>query len=347
MTQFKFKWVDSEGDEEGFLRKKGSFDGQTLRLDSAEIPADAIASIETRANRAVIAVLTGEAEPTYLIIAVSGIAVKRLKGLIDVARSASWAKLEREELEKKGQGHLYREATCQHCHAVITLSRMAITPQQYCSFCDTLTTISNPASAPPAEKNLRLCDECGMFSMPKKFTIFYFYFLVVVYGYRQSTTWRCPGCMRGEAWKMFFGNLIFILGVPTAIIQLIRSYGGSVAGKFAGLDKANLLARKGRTPQALAIYRDILKRVPHSAGMNYNIGISLLETKPDLAVDSLERALDDCSNYSPAANVLAHCYEKTGQVDKLNELKAIWGEEEPEQTPQPSTPPQAPPPLPG
>jgi len=30
--------------------------------------------------------------------------------------------------------------------------------------------------------------------------------------------------MRGEAWKMFFGNLIFLLGVPVARIQLFRSY---------------------------------------------------------------------------------------------------------------------------
>ena len=197
ITNFKFKWIDAAGDEEGFLRKKGSFDGQTLKLDDAELPAEAIISLETHGNRLTLSIHTGESEPTVCAFAVSGVASKRLKGIIDVARSASWAKLEREELEQKGEGHLYREATCQHCTAVITLSRMEDTPQLYCSFCDTLTTVKNPSSAPLGGKSLRICDECGMFSKPAKFTIFYFYFLLVIYGFRQSTNWSCPGCMRG------------------------------------------------------------------------------------------------------------------------------------------------------
>ena len=131
ITNFKFKWIDAAGDEEGFLRKKGSFDGQTLKLDDAELPAEAIISLETHGNRLSLSIHTGVSEPTVCAFAVSGVASKRLKGIIDVARSASWAKLE-------------REATCQHCTAVITLSRMEDTPQLYCSFCDTLTTVKNP-----------------------------------------------------------------------------------------------------------------------------------------------------------------------------------------------------------
>jgi len=328
ITTFKFKWIDEDGDEAGFLRKKGSFDGSSLKLDDAEIPAENIVDLETRDNRIILSIHTGEAEPAVFAFAVSGVASKRLKGIIDVARSASWARIEREELEAKGEGHLYREANCQHCTAVITLSRMEDSPQLYCSFCDTLTTIKNPQTAPPGEKSLKICEECGMFSKPTKFTIFYFYFLLVIYGFRKSTTWRCPGCMRGEAWKMLFGNLVFLLGVPTAIIQLIRSYGGSVTGKFAGLDSANIKARKGKSTAALAQYREILKRVPHSAGLKYNIGLGLLEQKPELATESFEMALRDCSNYRPAAGLLVHCYEKSGADDKLAQLHYIWGSDQ-------------------
>ena len=324
VTQFKFKWIAEDGSEEGFLRKKGSFDGNTLTLDDAQIPADSILSLETRGNRAIFTIHTGESEPSVCAIAVSGISARRLKGVVDISRSASWAKAEKEDLNQRGQGHLYHETQCRHCNAIITLSRMQITPQLYCSFCDTLTTIKDAQPAPSTEKSLRICDECGMFSKPKKFTIFYFYFLFVIYGFRQNTTWRCPGCMRGEAWKMLFGNLIFILGVPVAIVQLIRSYGGSVTGKFAGLDKANILARKGKTAQALAQYREILKRVPVSAGLNYNIGFGLLETKPELAMDSFERALTNCANYTPAAQLLAHCYTKLGNTEKLRQLQYTW-----------------------
>ena len=339
ITKFKFQWIDEKGNATGMFRKKGTYDGSVLVLDKAEIPVAVIVDLDSRENRIIMTILSGETETELYIFQVSGIAAKRLKGLINISRSASWAKLEKEGLEEKGEGHLYRQASCQHCEAVITLSRMEITPQLYCSFCDTLSTVGNAASTPPGEKDLRICEECGMFSKPRKFTIFYFYFLLIIYGFHQRTTWRCPACMRGEAWKMLFGNLIFILGVPVAIVQLIRSYGGSVAGKFAGLDSANIKAKKGQPAKALAQYTEILKRVPHSAGLNYNIGRSLLEQKPELAMDSFELALRDCSNYAPAANMLVHCYEQAGETEKLAQLQTVWGgEEEPEKDSSPPLP---------
>lgn len=340
VTQFKFKWINQNGDEEGFRRKKGSFDGETLQLDDVEIPAEAIISLETRENRIILAIPTDEEEPSVLAIAVSGVTAKQLKAKVDVARSATWARAEKKEFESKGEVHLYREATCQHCDAVLTMSRMQETPQLFCTYCDTLTTTHPNQDTPPNEKTFKICEECGMFSQPKKFTIFYFYFLVVIYGFRQSTTWRCPACMRGEAWKMFFGNLIFILGVPISIIQLVRSYGGTVTGKFAGLDNANIKAKSGKAAKALEQYQKIAEKVPCSAGLKYNIGISLLEQNPEMAAATFEMALSDCCNYWPAANALGHCYEQIGAKDKLVDLHRIWGieEEKEEAAPVPKQP---------
>ncbi len=136
--------------------------------------------------------------------------------------------------------------------------------------------------------------------------------------------------MRGDAWKMFFGNLPFLLGVPVAIVQLMRAYGGGISGgPFAGLDKANIKARAGDMPGALKIYREILERVPHSAGVKYNVGLALMkQNDAERASKSLRLALEDCINYVPAYHALAACYEELGETELLKELHAKWGQGE-------------------
>lgn len=325
-VRFKFKWLNDQGQETGFLRRRGEFRNGTLCLDKAELPAGAIVQVAFRDNRMGITFLNPEGAPQGFAISVSGgISAKALKKRIDIARSTTWAQAHREALVKKGEGHLYREQICPECRATLILSRMPATPQLYCEFCDTLTTVDDPQAAPAGERALKLCDSCGMFSRPRKFTVFYFYFLLVVYGWRQQITWRCPACMRGDAWKMFFLNLPFVLGVPVAIAQLIRSYGGDIgAGPFAGLDSANLKARKGDFAEATAKYRAILSQIRHSAGVKYNIGLTLLKDHPQLAAESLEGALRDCANYQPAFQSLVRCYQSLGEQQKLQALQRMW-----------------------
>ena len=45
---FKFHWLDEDGNEEGFRRKKGVFDGEILFLDDVEIPAAAMTDVQFR-----------------------------------------------------------------------------------------------------------------------------------------------------------------------------------------------------------------------------------------------------------------------------------------------------------
>jgi len=324
--KFKFKWLNPQGQETGFLRKHGELRGDVLVLDKAELPVAGLAEVAVRDNRLGVTVLNQEGKPEGCGITVSGGATARtLKMHIDVARSSHWAQMHKATLEKQGEGHLYRDETCPRCQATLILSRLEKSPQLYCHFCDTLMSIGDPRAVPAGEGDLKLCDACGMFSKPRKFTIFYFYFLLVVYGWRQQITWRCPACMRGDAWKMLFGNLVFVLGVPVAIGQLIRAYSGDViGGPFKGLDGANLKARKGDYAGAIAKYRSILEQVHHSAGIKYNIGMGLLKEQPNLAVESFEGALKDCSNYAPAYRALSHCYQTMGQQAKLVALKKAW-----------------------
>jgi len=215
---------------------------------------------------------------------------------------------------------------------------MSETPQLYCHFCDTLKTIDRFQEPIPNETEFRICENCQMYSKPKKFTTFYFYFLLVIYGFNSNSSYRCGGCMRSESWKMLLGNLIFILGVPHAIYQLCRAYlGDAVTGKFKGLDKGNLKAARGNVEGALVQYEAILERVPHSAGIKYNLGLALL-AKGDIphAIQVFELALEDCSNYAPAYQQLVNLYEKTGETQKLDDLNQIWGVPQDEALPEPA-----------
>ena len=338
--RFKFHWLDARGNQQGMRRKRGSFDGEALVLDELHIPAAVVADVQRVENRMVLTAFSNDGNPAHFAFMLPTATAQQLKARLDIARSATWAAWHRESLAKRGQDHTYRDGRCPHCGATVVLSKMPSTPQLFCHFCNTLSTVDPTAEPAPGEERLRLCDECGMFSQPRKFSVFYFYFLLVVYGWTHRTTWRCPGCMRGDAWKMLFGNLPFLLGVPVALTQLSRCYAGNVVGgAFSGLDRANLKARAGDLRGALDGYRRILERVPHSAGLKYNLGLALAkQADTQRAADMFELALEDCANYAPAYQALSRCCEQLGDTARLAALKAIWEDEpEPESATAPTT----------
>lgn len=325
---FRFHWLNSEGAQTSVFAKKGSFDGQTLVLDGAAVPVFVVLESVVRQQVMVLTTLTGdESEPVaHLILKPANQSVtKTLKKKIDVARSGIWAKQHRDKLAEKGLVDRYRDQSCPYCGAVTVLTEFPETPQFYCRYCESLTTTNSPELL-KEEKGLKICDECGMYSRPKGFTIFYFYFLFVVYGWWSKTTWRCPACMRADAWKMLFGNLLFILGVPIAIVQLFRAYASdSMAGRFKGLNAANIRARAGDANGAFKLYQSIMERVPNSAGLKYNLANSLVRMK-DLqkASQACELALCDCSSYAPAYVLLRGLYTELGESEKLKAIDRVW-----------------------
>lgn len=324
---FKFHLLNDQGHQTSFFRKRGSFDGETLRLDGVPLPAAGMLQTAVRENRMVILYVTAEGDIAQVaLMPTSKKTTDELKRRLDIARSGAWARMHREELKQRGRGDAYRDARCPRCTATVILTDLPPSPQLYCPFCDSLTTTEAVLGPIAGEESLRLCEECGMYSQPRKFTIFYFYFLLVVYGWWNQATWRCPGCMRREAWKMFFGNLLFLLGAPVALVQLLRCYSGAiVGGAFRGLDSANLKARRGDVRGALAGYRSILERVPHSAGIKYNLALALLQQGDEpRAAEALELALADCANYVPAYQLLKGVYTRLGATERLHELTAMW-----------------------
>ena len=132
---------------------------------------------------------------------------------------------------------------------------------------------------------------------------------------------------------MLFGNLFFLIGVPVAIVQLARSYGGSsVGGLYKGLDSGNIAARKGNLAKAVESYRNILGQVPTSAGIKYNLGVALLaQQNNEKAAASFEKALEDCSNYVPAYHQLKYLYDQNGETQKLQKLEQMWSMPEQEE----------------
>lgn len=326
--RFKFRFIGDNGHPEGLFRTKGELEGDVLRLGTDEVPVVAIVATETRDDRLILLLASQGPDPIPIAISASSGVVEHLKGEIDVVRSRLWADGSRASLREKGREHAYREQDCASCGATLILTDMPVTPQVYCHFCKAFTTEQDGGHQEPAvETTHRLCDECGLFSAPRRFTIFYFYFLLVVYGFSSRTTWRCPACMRGEAWKMFFGNLLFVLGVPVAIVQLLRAYGSSRVGRYQGLDQANVHARAGRAREALGLYEQIAERIGPCAGVKYNAGMALVQARKHAeAVVMLEASLADCSNYGPSYGALVKCYARTGQEDRLLALQRVWGD---------------------
>jgi hypothetical protein len=327
--KFRFQWDDGNGQPLASVTKTGVLSDNTITLDGDQIPVASIAVSDVRGHCLVLSVIQTGGDVVDIILH-TGMA-KQVKEELGRLRSAIWADAHYEQLRKQGLGHTFRKQICPVCDATLDLTGMEDTPQISCSFCHTISTLRSPEGThvTEMERGYRLCDQCGMYSIPREFTIFYFYFLFVIFGWHAGTTWRCPGCMRGEAWKMLFGNLLFVLGVPIALIQLFRSYGGTDIGQlYPGLDRANLRANKGDLPGAIEGYRRILQRRPVSAGVKFNIGRAMaMQDQLIEAAKMFEFSLADCSSYQPAAAALAACYAELGATEKLAELKERWGAE--------------------
>ena len=336
LKTFKFKWIDGEGNETGFLKKRGEFNGETLKLDYVEVLVDGIASIAVRDKflAMVLPNLSDEEDSIddpfqTLTIAVYGIGAEPLKRMINGARSDVVAANEKKQLDAKGLGHQFRSAQCPFCDATVLLSRLPETPQCYCDYCETLHTVDTGGGfgqteglSQKQESKFRICDECDMYSQPRKFTVFYFIFLIYFVSYSHRPTWRCPGCMRGDAWKMLFGNIFGLIGLPVAIVQLFRSYYSKASsGPLRGLDDANILARKGNVDKALSRYDGLMDNVPVNAGIKFNIGWGLVYQGDYPSAETMFKlSLDDCANYRPSIRGLIICLEEQQKEEELVQL---------------------------
>jgi hypothetical protein len=295
-TKFKFRYV-SKGQATGIRSKPGTLDDNGMFLAEDFIEYTDIKDTIVRDNRLVLA-LDGR-EP--FVIEVYGIKARELEKAIDRISSARQVELAKTELELKGEGHTFRSAECPVCHATINLSGFDKSSYVYCRFCESL--LNWDAQLVNSGDAYRVCDECGMFDRVKGYTEFYFYFLLVVYGFRSRRRHVCDSCAHKLFLKTFFINLIFILGVIPSLVLKFKSMAGR-ATDFAGLPRANKLASGGKFEQADREYTTILQKHPEHPGILFNQAMGHLKGgDAGQGIDLLKRSMKSCSNYLPSAQL--------------------------------------------
>jgi len=299
-------------DEDGLVdspQLQGSFDSETLRLADQSIPVERILAVGGAEEDTLLVVLDDQGREATIQISVS--AEVRHQLVLGVRRISA--------------GDAYREVVCPYCESVIPIYGLAETRQVYCCYCDTIATLA--VKPPRGEHRLRLCDQCCYYACPQNFTIFYFWFLLIVWGWDFDRIRVCHSCMRLEAWRMLWKNAIFVIGLPFALFQLVRAYRGGrlSAPDYPGLDDANAAAKRGEWDVASSGYEAILSTLPAAAGVRYNQAMCfVLAGESGNAAPLLEAALADCSNYEPAASVLLRVYQRLGRDEELSNLKIQW-----------------------
>jgi hypothetical protein len=304
---FKFKFVRN-GREIGFGSKKGTIGPNGLQLDALPIGFDEIAETAYRDKRLILAldprgpavqglqkVLAGK---TTLALSISGAQARDLKRRIDQRNSARDADRHRRQLAAEGKDGLFRTVPCIHCQSTLDLSEMGQAIYIYCPYCE--TTLTNDGRVVANGDRYTVCDECRLFGRVQGYTEFYFYFLVLAYGFSMKRRHVCDSCAQRMFTKTLLVNLIFLLGIPSAIWVKIKSMLGRDA-TYPKLAKANTLARKGQYAEAAPLYQWIYQTYPDHPGLLRNEALAHFNGKDvSGAMEYLNRSLRACPNYAPA-----------------------------------------------
>ena len=143
-----------------------------------------------------------------------------------------------------------------------------------------------------------------MFDRIQKYPEFYFYFFLIIYGFRYKQRFLCDSCAHDLFLKTFGLNLLFLIGVPTAIWVKIKSLTGRDS-QFEILAKANSLARGGRYQEAKPHFDIVLRsQSDHPAVlMNQALG-HLAAGDQSGAVSVLKKSASACNHYIPVLRML-------------------------------------------
>jgi hypothetical protein len=318
---FKFRFVNASGQETGFLASKGKLDEEALVLDKTVLPLGCIYQVVHRYNRLAV-VYASDNGPATLTIVPGGGLDRTLKQSIDRLCSYRWAENRQQQLIQEGHGAAFRTAKCRLCTAVVDLTGFRETAQFYCPFCEKI--LSSDYQMELNMDHYRRCDRCGYYSFPTRFTAVYIILNVVSWREHHS----CHVCMRRECWKMLLGNLLPpFVGTVFAIGHTIRAYAaGDWDARFPELVRANAFAHKGRVEQAEALYQAMLERLPAQAGLRYNLALAFARAGQWApCLQAAQAALEDCSNYQAAANLVCQALQQLQRGDEATQFSQSWG----------------------
>jgi tetratricopeptide (TPR) repeat protein len=292
--------------------KAASASSDALVLDGEPIRYEDIVDTTSQDKRLILALAstlqlgqkTAKAcqEGGVLALEVQGVQARDLERTIDRRASALAAQRHKRELAAADEESRYRVMTCPHCEATIDLSDLERTSYVYCRYCKSI--LDQSGSIVSAGDAYCVCSECQMFGRVRGYTVFYFYFLLIVYGFSYGRRYLCDTCAVRTAQRALLLNFIFLLGIPSSIYMWVKALTGHEP-EMKDLPRANALARKGKAKEAEAIYRRLLQRLPEHPGLLVNQGIGYLQAGDgQRGVESLNRSLRACSNYQPAMQLL-------------------------------------------
>lgn len=316
---FKFRFV-SNGYAQGLFAQKGTANDREIFLGKETLIYDDITDTTTRDQRLAIAISSTAClsqkinkflfNNSTLVLEVYNGKAQKLEKYLDRIASKKAVDKKRQRLFENGQFHLFRTANCPYCQATIDLSDFQRTPYIYCRFCETL--FKENMLVITKGSRYRICDECHMFDRVKSYTEFYFYFLLVVYGFYYKRRHVCDNCAHSMFRKMLLLNLLFLIGIPFSIYNKIKSMIGRDP-YLKQLAKANALSKKGNYQKATAIYSQLYHKYPEHPGLLMDEGLGhLLGNDTNGAFERFGRSLTACSNYYPVLRLLQQL-QATGQ----------------------------------
>ena len=310
---------------EGKFQGPGSYDGVRLCLGEQSFRVQQILDLQVDQGTLTISWIDDDEQPLFAEVQIYGIPADELRQHLRAGLTKATAAAEKERLIETGQLDSYQDIVCPFCKSTIMLVDVPYTPQVFCEECQTLFSRDREEIG-DIERFFRVCAGCDMYSRPRHFSVFYFYFLIFTFGFHHDSTFQCSACMRRSAWKMVIGNLFGLLALPFALIQLKRAYTTeSLTGVFEGLDDANGLAARKKIELALDKYDLVMDRVPINAGVKFNIAKGLMLKKDfEHARQMFEMSLEDCANYWPSIMGIVDCLEALGDEAQLAATRKFW-----------------------
>lgn len=309
---FRFQFINQSGNTVGWRSQPGQLTEQSIQLKDLELSYNAVLESTTRDQRLVLSV-----DPTQihhedlqknliqgrtLILQVTSAKPLELERHIDRVSSFYLAERHHQTLIQQGQGEAFRTCICPQCEATIDVSLLNKSPFIYCRFCESISEDNGPVIT--NGENYRQCDECQWFDRVQGYTVFYFYFLLVVYGFSYRRRHLCDTCMNKVFWKALLINFVFLLGIFPTLWMKFKSASGRNPD-FKELANANALGKKGKIQRGTEHYNTLYNRHPGHPGVLYSHALSQFKAQSaDEGWSLLEQSLQNCSNYAPTIRMI-------------------------------------------
>lgn len=321
--RFRFYWLDDHGRTIGFRRSDGVLYADAIEFERYYFPFAAIRRFVARDKELFWLADNDENESIELRAKLYGLETQQVKATFrrwqaQPVASASPTQTPKLPDDRTNQEPSHHKLVCPSCHNEIPFEHALTSPQCYCPHCDSIfrtayqIDIERDQRSARLESEFGLCEACELFCKPRHFRSFYFYFTLSDFGLHSNLHRQCLGCQRREAWKMLLFNLPFVLGLPWASWQLLRSYKrSSEPSCFSGLRLANSIAKRGDLAEAIELYSRIVDEQVYCAGVKYNVARLLHDRgRYEEAIRVYNEALSDCPNYLPASDAIEHCRNK-------------------------------------